>query len=153
MRYVRPVFFAFVLVVAAMPLWAGSDEILGVWLNQKQDAKIDVYKCGENYCGKIVWLKNPTYPEGSKEGTPGTPKVDTKNPDASLRKTPLMNMQIMHGFQFVGDNLWKNGTIYDPDSGKTYSAKATLVSHDQLNLRGFVGISLIGRTEKWTRTN
>jgi len=152
MRY-RNAVILLVLLAAAVPLWAASDDILGTWLNQKQDAKIEVFKCGGNYCGKIVWLKTPTYPTDSKEGTPGTPKIDTKNPDASKRKTPLMNMQIMDGFQFVGDNLWKNGKIYDPDVGKTYSAKATLISHDELNLRGFVGISLLGRTEKWTRSN
>ncbi len=64
-----------------------------------------------------------------------------------------MGLQIMNGLQFASNNLWKNGKIYDPDSGKTYNAKATLVSHDQLDLRGFVGFSLLGRTEKWTRTN
>jgi uncharacterized protein (DUF2147 family) len=154
MRLIRPAFFLLVLALAGtMPLWAGSDDILGTWLNQKQDAKIDVFKCGNDYCGKIVWLKNPIYPPDSKFGTPGTPKLDHKNPDASLKKRPLMGLQIMQGFQFSGDNLWKNGTIYDPDSGKTYSAKATLVSHDNLDLRGFVGVSLFGRTEKWTRTN
>ena len=151
MRNSRRVVLTLLVVLAAIPVWAGSDDILGTWLNQKQDAKIEVFKCGNGYCGKIVWLKIPTYPADSKEGTPGTPKVDTKNPDAGRKKTPIMGMQIMEGFQFVGDNLWKNGKIYDPDNGKSYSAKATLVSHDQLDLRGFIGISLIGRTEKWTR--
>lgn len=127
------------------------DDILGTWFNQAKDAKIEVFKCGNDFCGKIVWLKEPTYLTGSKEGTPGTPKVDTKNPDPSHRTTPLLDMRMMQGFQFAGDNLWKNGKIYDPDSGKTYSAKATLVSHDELDLRGFIGISLLGRTEKWTR--
>ncbi len=133
------------------PLWAASDDILGTWLNQKQDAKIKIARCGNNFCGEIVWLKESVYPAGSTEGTPGTAKIDYKNPDAARQKTPLMGLQIMDSFQFAGDNLWKNGRIYDPDSGKTYSAKATLVSHDQLDLRGFIGVSLLGRTEKWTR--
>ncbi len=154
MRHMKSAFFLLLIGLAtAMQLWAGSDDIVGTWLNQKQDAKIDVVKCGDAYCGKIVWLKNPTYPAGSTEGTPGTVKIDHKNPDPARKKTPLMGLQIMDGFQFAGDNLWKNGKIYDPDSGKLYSAKATLVSHDHLDLRGFVGISLIGRTEKWTRAN
>lgn len=153
MRPIRYVILLIIVGITALPLWAGSDDIVGVWLNQKQDAKIEVVKCGDNYCGKIVWLKIPTYPPDSKEGTPGTAKVDTKNPYATRRKTPIMGMQIMEGFQFAGDNLWNNGKIYDPDNGKTYSAKATLVSHDRLDLRGFVGISLFGRTEKWTRAN
>jgi uncharacterized protein (DUF2147 family) len=153
MRYAKAAFFLLVVVVAVMPLWAGTDDILGTWLNQKQDAKIDIFKCGTDYCGKIVWLKVPIYPTDSKEGTPGTPKIDTKNPEASLKKRPLMGLQIMDGLQFSGGGLWKNGKIYDPDSGKTYSAKATLASHMELDLRGFIGLSLIGRTEKWTRVD
>jgi len=133
--------------------FAGSEDILGTWFNQAKDAKIDVIQCGNDYCGKTVWLKEPDYPAGSKLGTPGTPKLDHYNLDPAHKKDPLMGMQIMQGFQFSGGNLWKNGKIYDPDSGKTYSAQATLMSHDQLNLRGFIGISMFGRTEKWTRPN
>jgi uncharacterized protein (DUF2147 family) len=140
-----------VTLAAAAPAWAGSDDILGAWFNQKRDAKIDIFKCGNDYCGKIVWLKEPLYPAGSKDGIPGTPKLDDKNPDAARQKTPLMDLQIMQGMQFAGDNLWKNGKIYDPDSGKTYSSKATLVSPKELDLRGFIGFSMLGRTEKWTR--
>ena len=147
-----PLLLLFVAIFAATaPAWAASDDILGTWLNQKQDARIDIFKCGSDYCGKIIWLKEPNYPNDSKLGVPGTAKLDHYNPNAALKKTPLMGLQIMQGLQFSGDNLWKNGKIYDPDSGKTYSSKATLVSPDQLDLRGFIGFSLIGRTEKWTR--
>jgi uncharacterized protein (DUF2147 family) len=140
------------LVVAFVaPAFAASDDILGTWFNQDKDAKIEIFKCGNDYCGKIVWLREPVYPAGSREGTPGTPKIDYKNPEPARRKAPLMDLQIVQGLQFSGDNVWKNGKIYDPDSGKTYSSKATLVSHDELDLRGFIGISLLGRTEKWTR--
>lgn len=151
MRFLKAVLFLIVMLAATVPMWAGGDDILGTWLNQKQDANIEIFKCGNDYCGKIVWLKVPTYPADSKEGTPGTPKIDTKNPDATLKKRPIMGLQIMNGLQFTGGSVWKNGKIYDPDSGNTYNAKATLVSHDQLDLRGFVGFSLFGRTEKWTR--
>jgi uncharacterized protein (DUF2147 family) len=57
----------------------------------------------------------------------------------------------MNDFVFVGDGLWENGTVYDPKNGRTYSGRMTLVSPTQLNLRGFIGISLIGRTVIWTR--
>jgi uncharacterized protein (DUF2147 family) len=154
MQHLRSALFSVLVIIAfTVPALAASDDLLGTWLNQKQDAKIEIFNCGNEYCGKIVWLKEPVYPAGSKEGTPGTPKIDYKNPDSARHKTPLMGLQIMEGMQFSADNLWKNGKIYDPDSGKTYSSKATLTSHDQLDLRGFIGISLIGRTETWTRAN
>ncbi len=142
------------VLVCAVPCFAASaDDIVGVWYNQVKDAKIDISKCGDKYCGKIVWLKEPNYPAGSKDGTPGTPKLDHNNPDAALRKTPVMGLVIVKDFKYSGDALWNDGKVYDPKNGKTYSAKMTLISPTQLNLRGFVGVSLFGRTEKWTKAD
>ncbi len=129
----------------------GPDDIIGIWFNQEKDAKIEVYRCGETYCGKIVWLQEPFYPADSKEGIPGTIKLDHNNPDVAKRTTPVEGLTIMHGFIFSGENVWKNGRIYDPKNGKTYSAKIRLVSPTRLDLRGYIGISLLGRTAVWTR--
>jgi uncharacterized protein (DUF2147 family) len=57
----------------------------------------------------------------------------------------------MQGFEKTKDNFWENGTIYDPNNGKTYKSHITLVNSNQLNVRGFIGFSLLGRTENWTR--
>ncbi len=142
------------MVLSMVPVSAfasSGDDILGVWDNQEKDARIEIFKCGVKYCGKIVSLKEPDYPAGSKEGTPGTPKLDHHNPDPALRSKPIIGLQIVNDFVFAGDNLWKDGTVYDPKKGKTYSGKMTLVSPKELKLRGFIGISLIGRTATWTR--
>jgi uncharacterized protein (DUF2147 family) len=130
---------------------ASGDDILGVWNNQEKDARIEIQRCGDKYCGRIVWLKVPNYPEGSSEGVPGTPKVDHNNPDKDLREAPVMGLQIVHDFSYAGENKWSHGRVYDPKNGRTYSGKLTLVSPAQLNLRGFIGISLLGRTAVWTR--
>jgi uncharacterized protein (DUF2147 family) len=140
-----------VLFAATPCLAAHTDDILGVWLNSDKDARIEIAKCGEKYCGTIVWLKEPNYPEGSKDGVPGTPKTDHHNPDPSLRKEPIIGLRIVHNFSFAGENVWKDGKVYDPKNGKTYKGRMTLVSPAQLDLRGYIGISLIGRTTTWTR--
>ncbi len=139
------------LLTAVSAFGAGSDDILGVWNNQEKDARIEIFKCGDKYCGKVISLNEPNYPTGSRDGTPGTPKLDHKNADPALRSRPVIGLQIVNDFIYAGDNLWKDGTVYDPKKGKTYSGKMTLVSPTQLNLRGFIGISLIGRTAVWTR--
>lgn len=139
------------LFFVASALAASPDDIVGTWNNQEKDARIEIYRCGEACCGRIVWLREPDYPEGSKEGTPGTPKLDHNNPDRSLRKRPVLGLEIMRGFAFAGGNLWKGGKIYDPKNGKTYSARIKLASPAQLDLRGYIGISLIGRTAAWTK--
>ncbi len=68
-----------------------------------------------------------------------------------MRDRLLVGLEIFNGFSYDGDGEWSGGSIYDPNSGKTYSCKLKLVDHDTLKVRGFIGISLIGRTETWKR--
>lgn len=117
---------------------AKSDAILGEWVNAEKDAKFLIYKQGNKYFGKIRW------------GT-GRDTKDSKNPDPKLRGRDLVGLTILNDFIFDGGQIWSGGTIYDPKDGKTYSCKLTLKSADKLDVRGFVGLSLFGRTETWTR--
>jgi uncharacterized protein (DUF2147 family) len=142
---------ALTLMTAASARAASGDEILGVWNNQERDARIEIFKCAKRYCGKIIALNEPNYPADSRDGIPGMPRLDHKNPDPALRSRLVIGLQIVNDFVFAGGDLWKDGTVYDPKKGKSYSGKMTLVSPTQLNLRGFIGISLIGRTAIWTR--
>jgi len=123
-----------------------SDDILGYWLNEEQDGKVHIYKENGKYYGKLVWLKNPIDEETGK------PKLDKHNPDDELKKRPTKGIILMSDFEYEGDGLWEDGDIYDPKSGKTYSCYMKLKTMDQLKVRGFIGISLIGRTTYWTRT-
>jgi uncharacterized protein (DUF2147 family) len=122
-----------------------GDDILGIWWNAEKTSKIEVYKEGGKYHGKIVHLETPT--------ENGKPRVDKENSDAKLRSRPLMGMVILSDLKHDGKGEFSGGEIYDPKSGKTYSANAKFNGRDQLDLRGYVGISLIGRTSTWTRTN
>jgi uncharacterized protein (DUF2147 family) len=140
-----------ILTAAGAGHAAGPDDILGVWFNGEKDAQIELYKCGAKYCGKIIWLKEPNYPEGSKDGMPGTPKLNHNSPDVARKKDPIIGLNIVNDFSFDDENRWTGGTVYDPKNGKTYKGKMTLVSPQRLDLRGYIGISLIGRTTSWTR--
>ncbi len=120
------------------------DAVLGTWYNSSKESRIEIYKCADKYCGKIAWLNKPTNEEGK-------PKTDKYNPDEKLRNRPIQGMVLMKDFRYDSGNVWEDGEIYDPKSGKTYSCKMTLKSNDQLEVRGYVGISLIGRSDVWTR--
>ncbi len=139
------------IIFITVAVHASGDDILGVWNNQEKDARIEIYHCGEKYCGKIVSLNEPNYLPGSKDGVPGTPKLDYNNPDPILRKAPIIGLKIMYDFIYDGDNKWVSGKVYDPKNGETYSGKMIMVSPRELKLRGFIGISLFGRTAIWTR--
>jgi uncharacterized protein (DUF2147 family) len=116
---------------------AKADDALGIWLVPKGDAKVTIMKCGANFCGKVTWLKSPD-------------DLDTKNPDPEKQKLKILGMNMLWGFIFK-NNEWVGGQIYDPDSGNTYKCKMWLISADKLNVKGFVGIPLFGRSEVWTR--
>ena len=119
---------------------ATPDAILGIWFNEEKDAKIKVYKEDGKFDGKIVWHKT---------GDDISP-FDQKNPDPELRTRKKVGLVILSDFDFKSGQ-WENGTIYDPKSGKTYSCVIKMQKDGSLNVRGYIGISLIGRTTNWTK--
>jgi len=141
---------AMVLLMANIALGSGAEGILGRWKTEQDESLVEIYSCGEKLCGKVVWLKEPFY-TNIKDGPLGTPLVDSKNPDPALRGRPIIGLRIMEGFSEIGENRWGNGTCYDPKSGNTYRGRIRLVSPQRLELRGYVGIPLFGRTAVWTR--
>jgi len=120
-----------------------KDAILGKWINSSKEAHIDVFKKGDKYFGKIVWLS-------ATKDEKGVVKTDLKNPDEALRGRPILGMEILRDFVY-DDGKWTDGKIYDPKSGKTYSCNMNIKENGDLNMRGYVGISLLGRTEVWKR--
>jgi uncharacterized protein (DUF2147 family) len=123
-----------------------ADDILGIWLTKGDEpAKIQIYKSSDKIYGKIIWLQNPT--------DNGVPKTDKNNPDKTKRTNPIIGLGMLSGFKFNGDDAWKDGVIYDPQNGKTYSCNISMKDKNTLKVRGYVGISLLGRTEVWTRSN
>jgi len=63
---------------------------------------------------------------------------------------PILGMVIVQNFHPDGDD-WVGGTVVDPENGKEYQGKIWAVGSDELHMRGFIGISLFGRTEAWKR--
>lgn len=125
-----------------------ADDILGFWLNEEQDAKIEVINRDGKYFGKIVWLEEP-----NEEDT-GLPKVDDENPDPALQTRPVMGLEILKDFVFDEDE-WNSGTIYDPKNGNTYKCYMRKESPTVLKIRGFIGKAWmgLGRTTMWTRAD
>ncbi|MBE0648395.1 MAG: DUF2147 domain-containing protein [Bacteroidales bacterium] len=121
-----------------------ADDIVGTWLNEEGTAQVEVFKVGSQYYGKIVWLETPN------DSVTGLPRTDKENPDPALNSKPLLGLVNLKGFVFDGDDEWEDGTIYDPKNGKTYSCKIEFENPQKLKIRGYIGISLLGRTTYWT---
>jgi len=139
------------LFIFLLALFAGKntasppDNIEGTWLTAGDDAaKVSIYRTGNKYYGKIIWLEIPT--------ENGKARVDEHNPDASKRNDPAIGMLIVKDFVWNEEEKhFDSGTVYDPKSGSTYSGYMELVDENKLKLRGFIVVSWIGRTEYWTR--
>ena len=134
-----------VLVFVLLPLSVASTMagIEGRWLSGDGDGWIEVTIEGDRLVGRIA---------GSPNDRPGgAPRYDELNPDPALRGRPLKGLTIMSGFRYDKDGRWVDGRIYDPNSGNTYKGTIRQVDANTLKLRGYVGISLFGRTETWTR--
>lgn len=138
------------ILAASTAFGAMPNDVIGPWHTEGDSSMLEIVRCGEKLCGKVVWLKNPNYVSG-KDGPVGTPKVDRKNPDPALRNRPILGLQVIEGLTPSGDNRWEHGTCYDPESGNSYQCKIRLETTDRLEIRGFIGFSLLGRTYVLTR--
>lgn len=107
------------------------NNIIGIYWSPKKDAKIEIYLKGQLYFGKFAWA--------------ATPRKDINNPTKALQNRDVLGLEFLTKFTY-DDGVYKGGEIYDPETGKTYSCKMSL-DGNKLKVRGYIGISLFGRTE------
>jgi len=141
--------FKSALVASALLLTAGTamaaDDMKasaaeGIWQSES-GGYVELYEQGDTFEGTIV---------GSKSGET---RYDKDNPDESKRDRRLLGLTLLHGLKYAGDGKFEGGEIYDPNNGKTYKAKATQKGPDTLDVRGYIGFSLIGKSQTWTRVD
>ncbi len=133
-------FLSVLIITGAFGQTTDPDAITGSWMTASGKAIVKIYKEGNVYNGKIIWLRAPLDDQGK-------PKVDKNNPDKTQRTVPLLGLNLLKGFVFKRGE-WTDGTIYDPENGKTYSCYVKY-RDGRLDLRGYLGITLIGRTQTW----
>lgn len=135
-----------VAALAIAAIEARADAPYGRWYIEGGAAQVEIEPCDRFVCGRVVWVATPFDQNGCA-------LRDAKNPEESRRHLPLVGLQILRGLQAVeGEpDVWTGGRIYDPDSGNDYSVRMTRVDDDRLELRGYVGLPLLGRTTRWIR--
>ena len=135
----------FLMLIFSFSLEDEGDRLVGVWAPSNGKARVKVEKIGNKYYGKIVWLREPIDPVTQ------LPKVDKNNPDASMQNVPLKGYRLLKDFIYSGKNEWTEGTIYDPENGSTYSCLITMKDNNTLDIRGYIGLKALGRTDVWKR--
>ena len=115
-----------------------GDDIIGKYMSENNEGMVEISKRDSKYYGKLVWNKNAD-------------KLDFNNPSKTEQTKLLRGKELFNDFIFDGTGVWHKGTIYDPKNGKTYDCKVTREENGNLNVRGYIGISLIGRTSYWRK--
>ncbi len=136
-----------ILVLSPAMVAAADLSPEGYWLTENGKAVVEFAECdGAQLCGHIVWTANP-------RDSAGNLKLDVENPDPSLRTQPVCGIRLIGGMQPKSTTKYEDGWVYNPRSGQTYSAEVSVLSVDRLKMRGFLGISLLGRSQTWKRVS
>ena len=122
-----------------------STKIAGKWLSANGNYVVEIYPDREHaeFRGRIIQIRNA--PNG------GSTLTDVNNPDESLRKKPLIGMDILSGLEYDGDSRWSGGELYHPRTGKSFSCKFKMLDINRLESTAYIGFSFIGKTRVWTR--
>ena len=117
-----------VLFSLKTPSANNADIIMGKWINiPKENLIIEVYKLNNEYKGKINWAKDN----------------DKKKPVGFI---------ILDKLKYnAKSDIWENGKIHDPNTGRTYSATAKIKNDGTLEVLGYIGIKLFGTKKYFKR--
>lgn len=119
-----------------------QDAILGIWETEEKDGRMEVFKEGTKYKARMLWGKNIVNKDGSS-------KKDTNNPSVELRDRDIVGMTYIKDLKFKKDT-WDKGQVYNSENGKWYKCYVW-IKNDQLHLRGYLGMKMLGQTSKWNR--
>lgn len=137
----------FPALLAAVLARADDATPIGKWKtiddkSGKAKSIVAIWEDGGKYYGKVEQLLDPK---------PDDPNPVCKKCPGDLKDQPILGMRIMWDLKKEGD-LWSGGKILDPDNGKTYRCNLSLAEGGKkLQVRGFIGIALLGRTQTWIR--
>jgi len=135
-----------VLLLQLSGAWAGEREsVVGRWLGDR--SILEIAERDGTLSARVIALDDPVYREGEESGPVGSPRRDDRNPDQSKRRRPLLGMELLQDYRFE-DHKWC-GRIYDPESGNVYLSTMHVEPDGTLQMRGYVGIPMFGRTAKF----
>ncbi len=142
MKHLKILFF---LVLTALYLpQAFAESPVGNWttVDDKTNEKRAVVQLTETN-GTLNGTIVKVFPQ------PGDKGICSKCPDGFKNK-PIKGLQFLWGLKDRGDGVWDDGHVLDAKTGKIYRAKVT-VKGNKLYVRGYIGMSLLGRTQVWVR--
>lgn len=123
-----------------------ADKIVGTWesIDGEVKLKFQLYKSDDKYFGKLLYASNMYEADGK------TSKRDNNNPNQSLRNRSRQGITNITNLKY-NRGEYSGGSLYNPSDGRSYSLSAKLINANELHFRGYIGVSLLGRTMKFKR--
>ncbi|WP_343524213.1 DUF2147 domain-containing protein [Pedobacter sp.] len=143
MKTVKILFIFLLAIITKTFAQTSEGTILGKWESDKKDVKFEIFKQGDKYYGKYLWGNQIVESDGI------TSKKDTKNPDIKLRSRDLIGITSLTDLKWDGKE-YVDGKIYNAPTGDTYSCKVW-VKEGKMYLRGYMGLSILGKTASFHR--
>jgi uncharacterized protein (DUF2147 family) len=124
---------------------ASEQAVVGFWASETSIFEIRVEN--ETLSGVVVALRNPNYLAEEGTGRTGLPRTDDNNPEDEMQALPIMGLSMFSEYVYESES-WQ-GKIYDPESGNTYQSKMKINADEELEIRGYIGMPMFGRTAKF----
>jgi hypothetical protein len=144
--------FVPLLLLALAPGAIVAAPVEGLWLTEEDKSLVQVEVIDDELTGRVYALRDPVFRADENTGRDGQLRVDMYNEDENYRERRIVGLKFLWGFSFE-DGKWRHGRAYDPESGKTYRAVLNQVLPDVVELRGYIGTPLFGRTTSWRRVS
>lgn len=128
------------LIFAATFAQKNSKGVVGYYQGVEKNSIFKLYKSGDKYVGKLVWMKHPE-------------RRDTMNPDVSKRNKKLLGSIVVWGLAYDGKNEWTDGFVYDAIKGKTFQCNFTRDEKGNMEMRGYIGVPVLGKSEYFQKVN
>lgn len=133
-----------IILSLAFSLGAFAQSVIGKWKTVddktgEDKSIVEIFEVNGKIYGKVVEILNPANKNNKCKDCKGADK-----------DKPILGITVIKGLSKEGDK-WTNGQILDPNEGKLYKCTITLKNANTLDVRGYIGISLIGRSQTWTR--
>lgn len=140
----KVVFLWFIFVSGAGIFTAQAQNVTGKWKtidDETGEAKsiVEIYEKNGKIYGKVIEIFNPAKRDAKCQNCKGSDKDQ-----------PVLGLEVIKGLYKDGDQ-WSGGQVLDPNKGKLYKCIINLEGENKLNIRGYIGISLLGRSQTWIR--
>ena len=116
-----------------------SHDVVGVWESEEKNLQIEMFEDNGQFAGRMIYFKC------SSEQVMRT-STDSENPDKTLTNRKLLGMKLVTRLDYKGNNVWDDGKIYDPNSGRTFEARIQMTGPDTAIVRGYWKFRWIGRS-------